>query len=33
MGKLIDLTNQTFGEWTVLKKENLNKSGSNWLCQ
>ena len=33
MGRLIDLTGQQFGYWTVIEKVPLNKSGSNWLCK
>ncbi len=34
MGKLIDLTNQRFGFWIVLKQEDKSKSGqTQWLCQ
>ena len=33
MGKLIDLTNQKFGLWTVLYKVPKNQSGSNWMCR
>ena len=35
--KYIDLTNQVFGKWTVLKKvekpENLKTQGAYWLCR
>lgn len=35
MSRLIDLTNQTFGRLTVLKKDKIRKtnSGSYWICQ
>lgn len=34
MSNLIDLTNQKFGEWTVLRKSNKkDKHGAFWTCQ
>lgn len=34
LGKFIDLTNQTFGYWTVLKRSDLKKSdGVYWHCR
>ena len=34
MSKLIDLTNQTFGEWTVLEKAPSDKNGNTkWRCR
>lgn len=34
MSKLIDLTNQTFGEWTVLEKAPSGKCGNTkWRCR
>jgi len=34
MGKIIDLTGQKFGRWTVISKARLDKYGSSmWLCQ
>ena len=34
MSKLIDLTNQTFNYWTVLKRaENTSDGKAQWLCR
>ena len=34
MSKLIDLTNQTFNYWTVLKRaENTPDGKAQWLCR
>lgn len=33
MGKLIDLTNKTFGEWTVIEKAPSKNNQTMWLCQ
>ncbi len=34
MSKLIDLTNQNFYEWTVIRKDKATKDGkTRWLCQ
>lgn len=35
MGKLVDLTGQRFGRWTVLRRAGLDAAGKNatWLCQ
>ncbi|WP_332632543.1 hypothetical protein [Halalkalibacter flavus] len=32
MGKLIDLTGQTFGKWTVLKRVDNRKNHPYWMC-
>ena len=33
MGKLVDLTGQRFGKWTVLRKDIKCNSGSYWICK
>lgn len=33
MGRLIDLTGQTFGKWTVLKKDISNNKHILWKCR
>ena len=34
MAKLIDLTGQKFGKWTVIARaENTNDNRAQWLCQ
>jgi len=33
MGKLIDLTGQKFGQWTVLQKAESKNKITYWLCQ
>lgn len=33
MGRLIDLTGQTFGKWTVLKKATSNNKHILWKCK
>ena len=33
MAKLIDLTGQKFGKWTVIARtENTNDNRAQWLC-
>lgn len=33
MSKLIDLTGQKFGRWTVIEKDNSKKGTAYWICQ
>ena len=33
MSKLIDLTGEHFGRWTVLKKDDLKKGTAHWICE
>lgn len=33
MSKLIDLTNQRFGRWTVLEKDKTKKGTAYWICK
>lgn len=33
MSKLIDLTGQNFGKWTVLHKAETKRKGTYWTCQ
>ena len=34
MGKFIDMTGQTYGDWTVLgKSKRANNQGTYWICQ
>ena len=33
MSKLIDLTRQKFGRWTVIEKDNSKKGTAYWICQ
>ena len=33
MSKIIELTGQKFGRWTVLKKDNSKKGTAYWICK
>lgn len=33
MAKIIELTGQTFGRWTVLKRDGIKNGGKAWICR